>query len=250
MKKYIIIVLAITLIFTGTNTTKATFKIILNFDDGYQGIINNAFPLMKKNNIPAVVFMPINYIGTEKHLSLDNLKTLKNSNWEIGSHTINHPDLFKLTAEGLENEIANSQKYIKEKKLNSLNYISFCSPMTAWNKDISNTVSRYYNLARGDKLYLKNKTKIDRFEEIPAQIMVIIKNTNIEHIERKLKLAKKNDTPLILVFHEIKEGGNIYYYPPQKFKTIIEFLKESKEDIITYKELYDLINNCSLQDKL
>lgn len=41
------------------------FSCLITFDDGWRDNFINAYPILKKYKIPAVVFLPVNYIGTD-----------------------------------------------------------------------------------------------------------------------------------------------------------------------------------------
>ncbi len=152
MNKIILISLIIILFLSFQQTSVAETCLILNFDDGYQGVYLNAFLLMKNYEIPGVVFVPTATINKTNHLKLSELKELKKYGWEIGSHTVNHPNLLELTVSGIKQEIIKSKIYLSENNLINDKYASFCSPMAKWNSEIANIVNKNYHLARCDKL--------------------------------------------------------------------------------------------------
>ncbi|MDD5005987.1 MAG: polysaccharide deacetylase family protein [Candidatus Omnitrophica bacterium] len=50
-------------------------SILLTFDDGSVDCYNYAFPILKKYNLPAIVFLATGYIGTDKVFWWDKIKT-------------------------------------------------------------------------------------------------------------------------------------------------------------------------------
>lgn len=228
--KIIILSIILVLIISFTQTILAEFSIILNFDDAYQGVYDHAFPEMKKFNIPAVVFVITKYIDQEKHLSLEELKELKSAGWEIGSHTINHYDLTTIIPKFLHKEIVDSKQVLKNNELIDNDFASFCSPKGSWNSSIAEIVANNYTIARGDRLYIFNSLKDTNI--IPK---VIVKTTSIGKIKQWIEEYQKKEQPLILVFHEVADGGNEYFFPPNKFKKLILLLKEYK--ISLFKDL-------------
>ena len=59
--------------------------VVLTFDDNYQGFYDNAYPILKKLNFPAAMFVHTNYVGDKKsdHPKMDweTLKQLMPRNW-------------------------------------------------------------------------------------------------------------------------------------------------------------------------
>jgi len=91
--------------------------IIITFDDGWKNQYQNAFPVLKKYNFKATFFPVVNYVDGASFMSWDELKKLIEGDMEIGSHTMNHPNLSGLSEKHLQYEIQTS-KTILEKKLN------------------------------------------------------------------------------------------------------------------------------------
>ena len=50
---------------------------VLTFDDGWIDFYDNAFPILKKYNLPACVFLPTSYIGTNNLMWPDELAIYK-----------------------------------------------------------------------------------------------------------------------------------------------------------------------------
>ncbi len=119
--------------------------ICITFDDGYKNVIDFAFPILKKFNFKATVFVISNFVGKLntwdfsfgirfKHLSWEELKILLDNGWEIGSHSANHLCLTFLDDEKIKYELEISKSEI-EKNL-GIKVRSFAPPFSRYNEKI------------------------------------------------------------------------------------------------------------------
>jgi peptidoglycan/xylan/chitin deacetylase (PgdA/CDA1 family) len=67
--------------------------IIITFDDGYEDVYLNAYPLMENYGFTGVVYIVSDRLYADGFLKVALLKDLLKEGWEIGSHSITHADL-------------------------------------------------------------------------------------------------------------------------------------------------------------
>lgn len=104
------------------NTGKANLPnkpIIITLDDGYYSNYEYIYPILKKYNIKASIFIVTNKIGREidgiKYLSWDNCLEMQNSGLvEIFSHSTKHVFYNKLSVRELRDDVKESYKLIEE----------------------------------------------------------------------------------------------------------------------------------------
>ena len=102
-------------------------KIIgLSFDDGYESVFTNAFPILQEFGFTGTVFMPSDFIGKWnswdvilgwirfRHLDLEQLKILEKHGWEIGAHSKTHLDLVSLSEDENREEIICSKRDLEQ----------------------------------------------------------------------------------------------------------------------------------------
>ena len=129
--------------------------IICTFDDGYENVYINAYPIMKKFGFTATVFVCPDHIGEfnywnhrdemlRKHMDLKMLRELKEAGWEIGSHGMGHYNMLRLSETELEHSLVNSKK-ILEKEFGKIK--SFCYPYGIYNPYIRGLAGKYYDVA-------------------------------------------------------------------------------------------------------
>ncbi len=69
--------------------------ILITFDDGYRDIYENAFPILKTMNYRATMYLIGIAIGADTSLTTEMIKELAQAGWEMGSHSMTHPNLLK-----------------------------------------------------------------------------------------------------------------------------------------------------------
>ncbi len=101
-------------------------SVALTFDDGFENLVEHAFPLLEKHALPATVFAVSGYIGrlntwpgqppSIPRLPLMNASALRETpgSVEIGAHTVTHPDLTKLPPERAAEELKNSRAALED----------------------------------------------------------------------------------------------------------------------------------------
>ncbi|TKH11085.1 polysaccharide deacetylase family protein [Peribacillus simplex] len=82
----------------------------LTFDDGYTDNFTEAFPILKENDMKATVFMIGKSIDKGHHLTENQMMEMSGNGISIESHTINHLELNRMTAEQQEAEMVQSKK--------------------------------------------------------------------------------------------------------------------------------------------
>lgn len=100
-------------------------RVILTFDDGYKDLITSALPVLKQYGFRGVAFIIIDDVGKPGYLNWDDLLSLKNEGWEIGSHTLTHPDLKVSSKEVAEKQIVQSKKILEDRLKININFFSY-----------------------------------------------------------------------------------------------------------------------------
>lgn len=140
-------------------------SVMLTFDDGYKDFLEKAYPILKKMNLPAIVFVPAKLVGSynvwdshklgvKKYLmDWEELSFLVKEGIKIGSHTLTHPFLTRISPSEARKEIEASKKLLEDKL--GIPIDSFCYPYGDYNQEIKKMVAeagyRYaYTTVEGD----------------------------------------------------------------------------------------------------
>ena len=85
----------------------------LTFDDGYTDNYTEAFPILKEHDMKATVFMIGKSIDKGHHLTENQMLEMSRNGISIESHTINHLELNRMTAEQQEAEMVQSKDAVR-----------------------------------------------------------------------------------------------------------------------------------------
>lgn len=98
--------------------------VVVTFDDGYRDNFIEALPILKKYNVPFIVYVTTNFIdnysemwwypGRQLALSKDELLQLDHDPLcTIGAHTLSHPKLDELSMDDQRREIIESKRQLE-----------------------------------------------------------------------------------------------------------------------------------------
>jgi len=134
----------------------------ITFDDGYESVYQEAFPVLQRYHMSATVFLAVGKEGsTEDKTRLPSLEGRSMLNWqeiremhrfgiEFGAHTCTHPNLTRLSPKQIDSEMGDSKKIIEDGL--SFPVRSFAYPYGRYNHDVLETVRSYFVCACSDRL--------------------------------------------------------------------------------------------------
>ncbi len=137
--------------------------IIITFDDGYADNYENAYPILKKYNFKATIFIVSSYINSPGFLSESQIPEMMDL-ISFQSHTVSHKPLVEFNESDLELELSASKDKISGITHKPVFVISY--PNGSYDKQVADTASKYYDYALTTKFgyYFSNspKYKIER----------------------------------------------------------------------------------------
>ena len=109
-------------------------SLVITFDDGTEDNYSVAYPVLKKYNFPATIFMVSTFIDQEGFLTSDQIREMNDSVVNFQSHTRTHAYLPEISAEQQKQEIAGSKKDLEKLLGNPVEYFSY--PVGGYNEAI------------------------------------------------------------------------------------------------------------------
>lgn len=116
----------------------------LTFDDCFVYFYNNAFPLLKKYNQKATIFIITDYINGENYLTEEQLKEIADSGLvKIESHTKSHQYLDEMTYEEQLEQAVESKERLEA--ITGQKVTVYCYPSGRFNDTTIDIIKDYYD---------------------------------------------------------------------------------------------------------
>ena len=138
-------------------------KILFTVDDGLLSFYKNAWPILKKKQIPFILFVNTREVGAFNYMNWDQIRELYKEDFvEIGNHSHSHEYLVDKSREVIENDILTSIKIFEEKLGKNSDFFSY--PFGEYSSEFKNLIkSLGFKYAFGQHSGVIDETK-DKFE--------------------------------------------------------------------------------------
>ena len=98
------------------NVNNSDKKILLTIDDGFSSFYNKAWPILKKEKIPFIIFINTETIGANGYMNWDEIKEISHFDFvHIGNHSHSHDYLVDKTDEEIKRDLETAKKFLKQK---------------------------------------------------------------------------------------------------------------------------------------
>ena len=199
------------------NLSKKEKKILLTIDDGFTSFYQYAWPYLKKNEIPFILFVSTEAIGKYGYMNWSQIKEIEKEEFAfIGNHSHSHEYLVKYDFNKFKNDIDKSiEIFIKNIGYNPL---FFSYPFGEYSLEQKKYISTKFDFAFGQHSGLIDINK-DKYEL--ARFPINEKYGDLERFSFVVNLFPFEYKKIIPEDRYILKDNN----PP---KLIIEFFEDQK----------------------
>ena len=123
-------------------------KFLLTIDDGYKSFYEYAWPYLRENQIPFIIFISTEAVGKNGYMNWEQIKEIDNYDFvSIGNHSHSHDYLINFTYDKFKQDI-NKSIEIFQKNLGYNPYF-FSYPFGEWNSNQKSFISQNFKFAFG-----------------------------------------------------------------------------------------------------
>ena len=241
-------------------------KILLTIDDGFSSFYENAWPILKKNKIPFILFVNTREVGTFNYMNWQQIIELHKEDFvEIGNHSHSHEYLVDETSNVIKDDIVKLIEIFKNKLGNNSKFFSY--PFGEYSLEFKKIIKELgFKYAFGQHSGVIDETK-DYFE-IPRfpinekygdlkRFQTLIKTLPLKYISilpKEKYLSLTNNPPIVKVkfFKDVKNINQINCYSNEGNvwrKSKIHFINELNIQIILEEKFISERGriNCSIR---
>src|SRR6266566_809098 len=99
--------------FAGTSPLPSR-PVVITLDDGYQDLYATALPILQTHHFTAVAYIVSGFINQQGYATSDEVVQLDRAGIEIGSHTVSHPDLSRVSFASATFQVVESKRVLED----------------------------------------------------------------------------------------------------------------------------------------
>ena len=194
---------------------KLNKKVLITIDDAFSSFYENAWPFLKENKIPFILFVSTKPVGKHGYMTWDQIKEIEKEDFVfIGNHSHSHDYLVEYEFEKFKKDIDQSIKIFKEKI--GYNPIFFSYPFGEYSLEQKKYITQEFDYAFGQHSGVIDLNK-DKFE-LP-RFPINEKYGDLKRFEFLIKL-------LPLQYNKIEPEDKLLTQINNPPKLIVKFFKE------------------------
>ena len=222
-------------IYTGGDYQPA---ILMEFDDGFDGTFNHAYPSMQALHTRATVSVISDLIGAANYMTLANLQALDAAGWSVINHTESHAYLS--TQSEAEQEAALSACDTALATMSDPRRKHVTYPNGLWNTD-TYTALAALGMLTGRTTVTGNLTLLPPAHNYELRMRAILNTTSLATAEGYVDSVKTRSEVAILLFHQlVVSSPGVNQWTQANYDALVNYIVNQGVPIITRHDMYQL----------
>ena len=220
--------------------------VVLTFDDGNRSDLHTVAPLLKKHGFGGTFFITSGWLGGEQRLTWSEVRKLQADGFEIGCHTVSHPNLLNLTTGEIRRQIETFDRACVENGI--AKPVSFSYPGGHFDRRVLAVLQDLgYQVARrgsdperpledhggNGRAYVPGE---DHPFLLPSGMTRGIDALEGYRIEQALAEARSGQIT-ILTYHGVPDVNRHCSTPVVRFREDMDYLKKSGATVVALRDL-------------
>jgi peptidoglycan/xylan/chitin deacetylase (PgdA/CDA1 family) len=199
----------------------------IEFDDGWRSAYLLGLPMVERFGWTATQYVITDTAqhnatyGVGAYMSPDEIIDW-NERGDVGSHTVTHPHLPKLSEEAVTDQLSASKAYLDGLLEEPTELLA--APYCETDQVVRALAAELYAMTRGCDGRI---TVSDQFDPHAVSSVVVLHSTSDRQLRDLLKVTKASHGWLVLVWHEITDEPGDYATPPARLRDELALVAKS-----------------------
>lgn len=204
------------------------------FDDCPKSVVENAFPLLEKQNWKSTLYIAMGLCDTTNHLGLhmskNDVESAHRKGHEIGNHTFSHLDARAVNQEDFLADVLKNEAAFRDIGIPQSS--TFAYPYGEITSETKKRLSGMFDLSRG--IHAPRSTQ--QYDLNQAASQRLYSGHDFEACIHALKAFQKDPGWLIIFTHDVRENPSQYGCTPEEFNHIVNLVDIIGADVKTVAE--------------
>jgi len=226
-----------------------TPKVVFTFDVSSVALFDVTRPIFAAHGMPAVAFIETAQMNSGESwvMSWQQVRDLQNVyGWEIGSHSINHPNLTTLSDAQLDEELELSKQNLVDQ---GLRVTTFATPYGAYDLRVLAAAAKYYEAHRA--AWGGPNTWPNAFNPLVTRSYELDVHEDgaptVDDAKRWIDDAISNRQTLVILLHEIVSGvAQMYEFNQSDLNEILDYVATRPIQVTTLSAAWRYSGNPNL----
>jgi peptidoglycan/xylan/chitin deacetylase (PgdA/CDA1 family) len=217
--------------------------ITVTFDDGWETTYTIAAPILARDGIHSTQYVVTGLLDNPAYLSLDQVRALQADGQQIACHTVSHPDLTKIDAEELHEQLAGCRQFLIRQHIVATQ--DFAAPYGHTDPAVIKGISQVFRSERNTDGDLSNgineaDVNLDGNAD-PYNIIgvTVHDDTTVQQLKAAVDYTVAHNGWLVLTYHQSEEEGSKFSLDSGSLKKQLDYLSSTQVRIVSVGQVMD-----------